>query len=335
MGITIAALLILAALIPVSRLSTHALTRARDVWLRGVLAAGCVWLAWAEPIFCPLGLWCLIQWRGPASHPAFLGWLAVVATWFLARALPADLWPWVVQGWLVVGASQVGLIVWQRWWGHLEPGRAPYGTMGQRTMMAGFLALLVPFSPWWGWPVLGLGLWLTGPSLGALLSLAAGVGLLYPPLWLGSLLLALPAGLLMAHTTVLGAWLPRGDSMDSVRGRVNVFRLAWRLRREPGWFGHGPQSMAPDLRRWQHMTKVYVGDASELHCDPLQLCWEYGAFGVATVLIAGWRIGSGLRWDDPWSAAAVIGAVLSLTSFPLRVAPLGLVTLAVWAKVAP
>src|SRR3972149_171552 len=107
--------------------------------------------------------------------------------------------------------------------------RAPYGTMGQRTMVAGFLALLVPFAPWWGWPVLGVGLWLTGPSLGAILSLAAGPGAAYPLVWSGSLLLAVPAALLMASTTVLGSWMPRGDSLDSVRGRLNVFRLAWRL----------------------------------------------------------------------------------------------------------
>jgi hypothetical protein len=333
----VALLFALAPLIPLAVVGTHAIRRARDIWLRGLLLAGCVWLCLAEPIFVPLGVWALITWRTPATHAAILGWLAVIGAWFLARAIPVDFWPWVVSGWLCIGAFEVIVIVRQRF--SPTTGRAPYGTLGQRTIAAGFLALLVPFSPWWGWPVLGVGLWLTGPSLGAVLSLALGLGVLYPLVWLAGLLLGPLALALMLKNRVGGAdplgWLPRGGSLDSIRARGNVFRLAWYLRREPGWAGRGPSTMSRDMQIYQHSTKVYVGEVSEPHCEPLHLCWEYGVFGVATVLIAGYRIGSGLQLGDPWSAAAVIGAGLSLTTFPLRVAPLGLVILAIWAHVAP
>jgi hypothetical protein len=333
--IAVACLLALTPLIPLAAISTHAMRRATDLWLRGLLLGGCVWLAWAEPIFVPLGLWALVRW--PASHPALLGWLAVMGTWFLVRALPVEVWPWVASGWLLAGAIQVAVIVRQRFSG---AARAPYGTMGQRTMVAGFLALLVPFAPWWGWPVLGLGLWLTGPSWGAVLALLPGLLWIAPRAWLtvaaGALLVAIPALCLVPiKGQRLIHWTPRGGSLDSVRGRVNVLRLAWRLKREPGWLGRGPDTMTRDMQRYQHSTKVYIGNISELHCDPLHLCWEYGAFGVATVLLAAYRIGAGLQWGDPWSSAAVIGAGLSLTTMPLRVAPLGLVIVAIWAHVAP
>jgi hypothetical protein len=330
---------VLAPLIPVAMIGTHALRRARDIWLRGVLAAGCCWLCWAEPIFAPLAFWALVTWRTPGTHAALLGWLAVMATWFLARAIPVDLWPWVATGWLGVGALQVALIVRQRLHRDYRPhaGRAPFGTLGQRTFAAGFLALLVPFSPWWGWPVLALGLWLTGPSWGAVLSLAMGLGVLNPWLWVPSLALATAGGLLIA--TKGRDWTPHGGSLDSLRERGNAFRLLWRRWALPGWTGRGPDSMTRDLRMLWHQDKarlgVYAGTISELHCEPLHLCWEYGAFGVATVLLATYRIGSGLTWGDPFSAAAVIGAGLACTTFPLRVAPVGLVILAIWARVTP
>ena len=120
----------------------------------------------------------------------------------------------------------------------LREPRLPYGTFGQRTLCAGYLALMVPFAPVWVWPALGLGLWLTGPSWGALAALSGGLFVLGGYLGMGiSLSLALGALGLWWAPVIRGRklleWIPRGDSLDSLRGRLETVWLMLQHWRGP------------------------------------------------------------------------------------------------------
>ena len=367
----------LAPLIPFARYSRRAVQGAHDTWLRGMLGLSMLWLAWAEPLFVPMGLWWLWHWRGSGDAPiadgwrivaeqmgGLLRWVAIVGTWFAVRAIPAGMLRWVVLAWLTWAGVQIGLVVFQwRWRRFLESGwhpsnfrtvlirvavalptelrepRLPYGSFGQRTLCAGYLALMVPFAPFWAWPALGLGLWFTGPSWGALGALAGGLFLLggYASMAVGGCVLLGALGLWWAPILLgrkLLEWTPRGDSLDSVRGRLET---VWLMLRHWQAAGQGPGTTFLAVARWHAASgrRLPLDPSDHVHNDAVQLWWEYGWAGAATILLAAYRIGSGLHWADPWSAAAVIGAGLCLTSLPLRVAPLGLVILTIWGRVAP
>lgn len=339
----------LAPFLPVPQLTTDHLRRARDWWLRGTLLAAGLWLTMAEPVFAPLAFWFSWRWRSHRELGPLVAWMAVAAGWFAVRAVPRATLEVVPLAWVAWGVVTVGILEWQRRRLNPEEGRSPSGTFGQRTMAAAYLALCLPFAPWGLWPALGLGLWITGPSWGALAALAVGL-----PVLAGSgLLLSATLGALAAalgavwarsehdyeHTLPGPLWrlldvTPRGSSIDSLAVRGRALRLAWRQRREAGWGGEGPDTMARALFRWEagYHTQLTKGD---LHCCPAHLAWEYGLAGLATVALLVYRVGSGVTWGDPWSAAAVIAGVLSLTSFPLRTPPVGLVCLVIFARVAP
>lgn len=337
----------LAALTPLlilRQMSSAELTRSRDWWLRGLLAGATVWLVWAEPIFAPIAAWFLCRWRTQAELGPLAAWGSVVACWFAVRSVPPELLDWVPLAWLAWALVTAALLVWQARTRPPHVGINPAGTFGQRTFAAAYLALCLPFAPWGLWPAIGLGLWITGPSWGALLALGAGLPLLFGwmyavPLWwlLGAL-----AGLLWAGRHDLARrWLdlsPRGSSLDSLWSRWHALRLMWRHRGESLPWGQGPDSTWRILLRLEGAYKSGTEPRltrGDCHCDPVQLVWEYGVAGVAVILIACWRIGSGLTWGDPWSAAAVIAGGLSLTSLPLRVPPVALVSLVIFARVAP
>lgn len=348
-------LLALAPLLPIARIANADLERARDRWLRAMLLVGAAALVFIEPLFVPLALWLTWQWRGGQTLLIAHGWeavcrqlgelafwAAILGSWMLARSLAASLVLWLLAGWGTIAGLQVGEMLWQRWHGRLISG-----TLGQRTVAAGYLALLVPFAPWPVWPILGVGLWLTGPSWAAVLALIVGLGVLDYRVWVGSLCAAAAGGLLVAiqgrawvksgprrqwswALQVLEA-MPRGASLDTVETRLGAWRVAFRSMT---WAGIGPGNTNTILFRSRHAHKTRITE-SDLHCDPLQFALEYGLAGWATIALACWRIGSGLHWGDPWSAAAIIGAVLALTGIPLRVAPVGLTILTIWARVAP
>ena len=193
---------------------------------------------------------------------------------------------------------------------------------------------------WSSQPALVWGLLVTS-SWGAWLALATGMAVLHPLSAPWSALVG--AGLALAGLSLPCPWsplwrvlnaLPRGASVDSLRQRRRLWRIMasqWRV----AWpWGTGPDSMSRWARRWQvaYRTPLPLGEA---HSEPLQLAWEYGVAGALTVVLVAWRVGRGLQWGDPWSAAAVVAGVLCLGTFPLRVAPLGIVVLVVWARVAP
>lgn len=338
----------LAPLLVMRIMSPVEITRARDWWLRGMLAGATVWLTWAEPIFAPLALWFLCRWRTEREVGPLVAWSAVVVAWMTLRGVARETLDLVPVAWLAWVLVTVALLVYQRFWLGMRPheGRNPSGTFGQRTFAAAYLALCLPFAPWGLWPAIGLGLWLTGPSWGALAALAVGLPVLGGALGAAlalSMALGASLGVLVGWTIPLAFTAvrvllidrtPRGSSLDSLLSRYHALRLMWRHRGEALPWGAGPGTTWKILLRLEaaYQVKLPRGDC---HNDAVQLLWEYGLLGAAMIGIAAYRIGSGLTWGDPWSAAAVIGGVLSLTSLALRVPAVGLTCLVIFGRVAP
>lgn len=170
---------VLAPTLPLAYSHPAGLIRLRDWWLRGValvaILVAPLWLA-------PIAAWYAWRWPQEAEPwrwvPRVAVWTGLAITWGLMSRLEPAWWPWVARGWVVVAAGHVGLMAWRAWHkaGWRGFGQRQTATVGTPVMEAALLALTAPFWPWWGWPWLALGLWLTS-SWAAWL--AIGLGLLW------------------------------------------------------------------------------------------------------------------------------------------------------------
>ena len=311
--------LIGAPALPITQVSPTQLERVRDWVLLSILGIGSLWLWTSAPWLSVMGLWFMAQWRTEVSMPAVLLWVAIGALWFLLREIPSDWWSWIAWGWLAVAGWQIGVVMIRRW----RLGGRQKGTLGTPVITALFLALISPFCPWWGWPVLILGLGLTWSWLAFL---GVGIGMI----WLAprsSILVALASAgvaLLWWWNPQVGRWKllewnPRGDSLDPWIGRWAVWRIIpAELTRERAWvFGLGPGTLDQRLMEWGSRGSPFV-PPTEAHCDPLQHLWEYGLVGLVAAGLFIAPIVPRLRFGDPWSAAWLVGLVLSLGHWPFR-----------------
>ncbi len=344
---------------PIAMISMRELTKLRNWWLLAVLTLGAVWLVAAgEAWLGCIAVWYAVRWGNPhvipGEHgpdaaqekrirPGLITWVGIGATWFLLRSMPSWAWDWLPTAWLVVAAYHVFVCAYVSW---TKP--SPYerralfglwrtkGTQGSPAITALFFALVAPFAPWWFWPVLAVGLYLTWSWL-ALIGVAAGLTVLYPA-----------SGLYIAATvlTLLGTWFiswrwgwkwfeftPRGDSFDSVINRLILWWLitkAWWAG--PRWLGRGPYSLEPELRRWSSRCWIELPNG-EACCDPLQHVYEYGLLGVVAVGALVYRLVVHAHLGDSWTAALVGAAVMSWGHYPTRQPAIGLVVLTVAAGV--
>lgn len=133
------------------------------------------------------------------------------------------------------------------------------------------------------------------------------------PAWLNTLL---------EHT-------PRGSSLDSFWQRVRVTKLLLRsfCRREWFPFGYGPRTMEIRIIRWASKHGVESIPLGHCHNDTLQFIYQYGLPGVASVVITVAMVLPKITLGDPWSAAWVAGAILSLASIPFHNVSTGLIWL--------
>lgn len=322
------ALLALVAAIPIQRISIGQLTRARDLWLLLALGASILWLLPREPWLAAMACYFLIFWplRGVELLPSLVTWVAIAGTWFALRE--SGVLPYLPWWWLVVAVQQVGVMVWQRF----KLGEPASGLLGQRTIAAGYLAIVAPFAPWWLWPVLALGLVLTESWL-ALGATIIGLGVLHP----ASLLISLPGVciclwmLYRVEMVWYQKYTTRGRTMKTVWARLGVWYITvahLSLR------GAEPNTTSAALRRWSAQYGMKYSMLADIHNEPLQHVYEYGGLGAAALVAFAFRVGSGLELGDPWSAAAVVGALIACGSLPCRVAPVGVTWLAICAGVA-
>lgn len=131
-------------------------------------------------------------------------------------------------------------------------------------------------------------------------------------------------------------WLeysPRGDSLDPLWGRWHALCGIWHgLRTGRTWLtGAGPDSTERLLQRYSAARRVPLPSGAAFN-EPAQLVYEYGILGALALVTLVAQVAPHLRPGDPWSAAWVIGAVLSLTHWPARLPLTGTVLLAITCK---
>ena len=310
-----------APLLPLAYVSGRLLAHARSLWLLGVLTGGIVWVAPHALWLALIGLWFLIRWpREPDPTkflPAVLRWLGVAGAWGLLLAIPKELLAYAPWGWLLVAWGQSLAVLSRR----LRWGGRQKGEMGSPVLTALYLALVSPFCPWWGWPILGVGLGLIF-SFHALVAAGLGLVWLYPRTWPLGALAALAGAILWGWSPVVGGrrileWTPRGDTFDSIVSRWRGWQLMWHYGRDKWLLGRGPGSMEPTLLKWgsRYDLELTWGEGFN---ELLHFYYEYGLLGVAAVVAFCWPILQRLTVGDPWSAAWGVGIVLAMGHWPAR-----------------
>lgn len=301
-------------------------------------------------------------------HPA-LGILAAQGGWWWAKAgwmrIRGGLqWPWIATmlflAWqaprlavtlavtllLVMGIVQAALALCQACnimvFFHVAVsknhpggflGRYIHGTIGHRTGLGIYLAMLIPLAflagPLWAWPLVGwfaLGVALSTSSLA---SLAAVTGFLWvqPQWW--------PIAILILAVGVIGRmvkWHPIHKrlgirSMDHLWiGRVAIWKQTVKRVKHAWLLGHGPGSFDLHGRTWNReagLREVY----REAHNDYLEFFYEHGLVGFLAGAWFLWAIWGGIGWRDPATGTLVAFAVAMLANFPCRVATLASVPL--------
>lgn len=329
-----------AVLNPVEMVAIRDLTSARDRLLLGATAALGIWAALEGALWLALlALWHVARWRSRDTLPSLMIWLLIAGLWALLRHVPPAAWPWVAWAWCAAAAWQVGVCVY-RWivtdWSPIKRkslGRRSKGLLGSPVLTSFFFVLVAPFCPWWGWPVLALGLWLTC-SITAAVALALALAVLHPTWtpWIAAALGLSAAAWIGSRQTRwrIFEWTPRGDSLDAweSRRRLTVL-LLWHWLRAP-WarfvWGFGPDATAESSRQWSSRQAIELPNG-EAHNDPAQLAYEYGLVGAAAAMAFIAPIVPHLRLGDPWSAAWLALVAISFVHWPLRHPVLGVMGL--------
>ena len=244
----------LAPLLPLPFVSGRYVTHARSLWLMAILTVGIVWLAPRELWLALIGLWFLIRWPRDSDPqrlvPSAVHWAGVAVTWGLLLTLPRPWLAWAPWGWLAWAGWQSLTLVLRKY----KLGGRQKGELGSPVITALYLALVAPFCPWWGWPLLGAGL-LVVSSFHAFGAVGVALVWLRPELWPVGVLAALTGGLLWCWSPVVGGqrlleWTPRGDTIDSLVSRWRGWQLLWHHGRKTWLLGTGPGTTEPALLRW-------------------------------------------------------------------------------------
>ena len=327
---------------PIPMIAVRELAKLKDRWLLVTLALGSTWLLTVEPWLGVMGWWHVFRWTSPATLPGLTTWTAIGATWFLLRSMPPWAWDWLPWAWLLIAAGHVVWCAVLAWSPNPHARRPLFGlwrtkaSQGSPAITALFFALVAPFCPWWGWPVLALGLYLTWSWL-AFIGVAVGVMVLHPAWAYGTVVIMSVVSTIWFVSWRRGVklleWTPRGDSFDSVINRLIVWKLivvAW--WHGPRWLGRGPYSLEPELRRWSSRCWIELPNG-EGCVDPLQHLYEYGVLGACAVVLFVVRVLPSFHLGDPWSAALLAGAAMSWGHYPWRMPAIGLVLLTIAAGV--
>lgn len=288
--------------------------------------------------------------RGWTRLAGGLLWPTAAMGLVLGRSLPPALLPIVLYGFLAAGVFQTTLGISQ-WLAYHNKARSVllvmdkqvHGSMGQRTGLGIFLAILSPLAltlpgPW-SWLLVGyyaIGMML---AKSAVASLAATVGLLWvaPLAWPWLVLGGIVAvGLRTFKFSRDSFWEPMNRAKrrvvyakfrhvgDSIEARKRVWAMTLERGREwPAWLvGHGPGAFNEHGPRWTALLQGRMADLyKECHNDYLEFWYEHGLVGLAAVAWFLWRFQSGLAWGDPVTGAFVTLGMTMLANFPLKVAP--------------
>lgn len=204
------------------------------------------------------------------------------------------------------------------------------GTLGHRTGLSIYLAILIPlsFGTPLGWELTAIycvGLFLARSAVG---TGAAVVGFLWvqPTFW--------PLGLLGVIGGVLHRFLKwqyhvRWDSIkprmldDTVKARLTVWTIT--LKKTLPWpywlIGHGADSFHIESLKW--LGRYHLGEAyREAHNDYLEFFYEYGMVGLLAMGAFLGTLWPAVHRGDPITGGLLAFGTASLGNFPVRVAPM-------------
>ena len=310
---------------------------------------GVAFAAWVHPVlggFAALSAWHWLV-TGWTLAPGGTLWPMIAMATFLGWRSPAWVLDMALAGLLASGVVQVLIALTQLsprglfWVQHM----GPHGTVGHRTGLGIYLALLAPlaFTTDYAWGlavVYGAGVVLSRSTV-AVATLAAGIVVVQPwLLWLAPLAPVLALGRLVERHAPgadfgdrwhLGRWCfqpifyspPGRPRDDSWWLRTSIWRAVWAesTRTWTGIFlGHGAGSFRITGRKWMGryaLREIY----QEAHNDYLEKFYEYGVAGVVLSLLALWSLADRVGWG-PWTGVVVATGVAMLANFPLSVAPI-------------
>lgn len=334
----------LAPAISIRFVSARNFDAARDVWLYAIGWFGAVA---SFSVSLPLGLISvavMLHWRDWNQAGAVLTWAGIVVTWAIVQGLPVWALDVLQYGWRV---AMLGLIAVG--WRQRARKYEFKATTGSRIIFAALLVLVWPFTHPLEWPFYAYALWRTS-SWSALAGLLAAIAVLYPVLLPATIAFAAMVAILFTSrwaTVQILDRTPRGGSLDGLRQRWHTWKAMVRVTRQwPTWLvGWGPipasrvgvsleHELALEAVRLSRKAGNEIPLAtSPTHCEPLELACTYGLLGAAAVVVLGYQLATRMTWGDPWSAAAVGGAMLSVANIPARAVPTGVVWLITMAVV--
>ena len=324
------------------------------------IAVGILFAGWVHPA---LGALAALQayWWLRHGFTRLLGgtlWPTIALMWWLAMQAPAWAYSATLAFFLAAGVMQTlfAILQWRGWHLFPFPGYPVHGTIGHRTGLGIFLALLTPlaFATDYGWLLVGwygAGIALSRSTV-ATGAMALGLLVANPGAWwllpfspllaLGRLIERHAPGTRLDGQLHLGRWAlksmfwsPPGRPADDTWAlRAGIWRSTWRRSWTwPHWLlGHGARAFSHDARGWtasDGLREVY----NEAHCDYLELGYDYGLLGLG---LLAWAMVGLVGWPGGGAAAGVLVAlaVAMAANFPISVTPLVAVAFFVLAWIA-
>ena len=289
--------------------------------------------------------------RGWTRLAGGLLWPTAAMGMVLGHALSPQALQIVLYGLLFAGFLQatLGINQWLAYQNKLKSillvlDKQVHGSVGQRTGLGIFLALLSPlaliFPSPWGWLLagwFGIGIVLTKSAVA---SVAAMAGLLWvvPSAWIWILPVACIGFVVRAvKFSRQSFWedVPRKDRRlfyaklrhvgDSLEARKRVWRMTVERGLEwPAWLvGHGPGAFREHGSRWTALLQRRMADLyKECHNDYLEFWYEHGLVGLVAVAWFVWRYRDGWSLGDPLTGGFVALGMSMMANFPLKVAPI-------------
>ena len=295
------------------------------------------WLFVNEPAFGIIFLLLFLRFKGMDTvegvyslHGIAL-WSFILVLWLFVKHLSLEYLSLLLASLVLAGLVQCllaivdfGTFSYWRWKGKsLTP---ICGTLGNRTYLAAYLSILVPLVARRETVLIFLIFViaiLLCSSRGAVPALVAGVsvanwefGKIMIPLGVIFVVLMLP----WKHMDIFKS----SSILDSFRGRLKVWAIAITATLEWPYIliGRGHNSFCQKAIFWMPQYGSKEGFV-HAHNDYLQLFYEYGLAGVGALMVVFWQLSSSMYLGGSLTGSAVAIAVISLTTFPNHIAPIG------------
>jgi len=215
----------------------------------------------------------------------------------LARSAPQQMIRWALLGSLTLEIA----------WSFVWPG----GTLAQPAFLGAAVAAVLPLAPWWGVPVLGLGI-LRSQSYLAALAVLVGLLVHFPDWWR-----AILVSTALIVCVYLALYAPK--ALTSAGFRLDVWRAGLVDMNLGAWLvGYGPGGWGTRMWRYEGLPGQVFAAA---HHEPLQWLYETGLAGCL-ILVPWMRQSvsllrqSGPRWRAAFASVVVLSCGLQVFHLP-------------------